>query len=74
MNLLILDQGHLLPKDLTDKRAGLVDAGSVQQRTPCNLALTTVSPDPQHRSRLSWGILGPHRWKGVFGGILEWDK
>ena len=73
MDLLVLDQGHLLMKDLSDKRTGLVDAGSLEQRNPCSLALTTVSPDPQPRSRLCWGILGPQRWKRVLGGKLGWN-
>ena len=74
MDLLVLDQDHLLTKYLSDRRAGLVDAGSVEERNAFSLVLTTVSPDPQSRSRQSWGILGPHRWKRVLGGKLGWDK
>ena len=44
MDLLVLYQGHLLVKDLTDKWAGMVDDGSVEQRNPCTLALTTAPP------------------------------
>ena len=47
MDLLVLDQGHLLVKDLTDNRAGLVYVVLVEYRNHYSHALTTVSPDPQ---------------------------
>ena len=70
MDLQVKEQGYLLAKDLADKRVGFVDPGSVEQRNPCSLSLTTVSPDPQPQSRPSLGIQGPHRWKEVLGGKL----
>ena len=43
MDLLVQDQGHLLARDLTDKRTSLLLAGSVKQRNSCPVALTTLS-------------------------------
>lgn len=46
MDLLVLDQdqGHLLAKDFSDKRAGLVGAGLVEQRNPCSLCIHHCVP------------------------------
>lgn len=42
MNLLVQEQDHLLAKDLTDKRAGLVGASSVEKSNPLWMGLLVL--------------------------------
>ena len=46
MELLVQDQGHLLTRGLTDKRAGLPGAGSVEQRNSCSSCTHHFVPRP----------------------------
>ena len=57
MDLLVLDQGHLLAKDLADKRAGLVCVGLVEQRNPCSCCTHHCVPRPSALKQAELGDL-----------------
>ena len=55
MDLPVLDQGHLLAKDFSDKRAGLIVVGSVEQRNPCSRCIHHCVPRPSSPNQAELG-------------------